>query len=137
MKKPFFIFSMIAVLGCNDLGQSENWEYLYDGGNDSIFTDASNSNSVDSDSNEGLDTSEDAGIDLIDSDTDFDWIEELKKKCEGVVCDQAPQDNCLDRHRLQKYYDGGWCLVGECIYSWSIEECYICNNSAFGAYCYN
>lgn len=133
MKIAIYCFVAVVLCMCDDIGQANNWEYFYDGGNDSVISDASDSDNFDSNSNEGLDTSE-------DSDTyqkfDTDWIDKLKKSCEGVVCDNPPYDRCFDPMTVKTYRNAdGWCLAGECIYRWFLEPCKRCINDEFGIIC--
>jgi hypothetical protein len=131
MKKLILLILLVLLTCCNDLGQANNWEYFYDCGVNNDSNNNTDTYYVDTDDNSGIDS--DSAIDL---DTES-WIDELSKKCDGVVCDNPPADSCFDNYRIKTYRDAeGWCMAGRCIYGpWYIEPCTRCYYDDLGAIC--
>jgi hypothetical protein len=65
----------------------------------------------------GDDASESAG-----GDTDTDTDSSTEDPCEGVVCDDIPEDECQGDSLLQ-YSGEAMCVDGECIYSYVVTDC--------------
>jgi|GEM_PF-4879390 len=43
--------------------------------------------------------------------------------CEGITCDQPPQDDCLDANTARHFDAVGTCKDGRCEYGWSTQTC--------------
>jgi len=117
-----------------------------DGDTDSdIDADADADSDTDSDSDSDVDTDTDTDTDTdADSDTDTDADSDTDTEtesgtgpdeCDGVVCDDPPEDDCLAGD-LVEYDEDGVCVEGECEYSYLLTPCpYGCTGGSCDPQC--
>ena len=57
-----------------------------------------------------------------ESDTDTNTESETDA-CDDVVCDEDPDDECIDDGSLKQYTGEATCIDGECNYSYEVIKC--------------
>jgi subtilisin-like proprotein convertase family protein len=148
VRRDIVFLAFAAVLaGCNsildiaeieiDTGASTDTDIDTDADTDTD-NDADTDSDTDTDTHTGSDTDMDSDSDTdtdsdsdSDTDTDTDTDSDVDTECDGVVCDQVPDDKCESDTSVWVYPEEGYCEGGDCFYDPVSTPC----ESPPGDYC--